>query len=508
MVSLAEKLAQSLQALYELQTQGLVAIQSKQLSRVHRERLLQHGFLEEVIKGWYIPSRPDLQPGESTSWYTSYWDFCAAYLNERFKQDWCLSPEQSLLLHAGQWTVPRQLLVHASKGTNKITQLPHQTSLFDARYTLPPSKYISTIQKLRLFSIPSALVYCSPKFFIQSPTETRAVLAALQDPSELLNILLEQGHTVIAGRLVGALRHIGRESMAEEILKTMQAAGHEVRENNPFDIEPVTLLSNRQQSPYVHRLQLMWQQMRNDVMEHFPIASPLSSNIENYLMHVDEIYTTDAYHSLSIEGYRVSPRLIERVKSGRWDPRNIEADLKDQDALAARGYWQAFQAVKKSVTRVLEHENSGIVIQQDLSHWFRELFAPSVAAGILKPTDLAGYRNQAVYIRRSMHVPPPHEAVRELMPTFFQLICEEQDARVRIVLGHFFFVNIHPYMDGNGRIGRFLMNVLFAAGGYPWTIIPVEKRNAYMTALEAASVEQRIQPFCDFLAGCISSSWS
>lgn len=40
MASLAEKLAQSLQALYELQTQGVIAIQSKQLSRVHRERLL------------------------------------------------------------------------------------------------------------------------------------------------------------------------------------------------------------------------------------------------------------------------------------------------------------------------------------------------------------------------------------------------------------------------------------------------------------------------------------
>jgi hypothetical protein len=38
------------------------------------------------------------------------------------------------------------------------------------------------------------------------------------------------------------------------------------------------------------------------------------------------------------------------------------------------------------------------------------------------------------------------------------------------------------YMDGNGRIGRFLMNVMLASGGYPWTVIPVSDRNAYMNA--------------------------
>lgn len=57
-------------------------------------------------------------------------------------------------------------------------------------------------------------------------------------------------------------------------------------------------------------------------------------------------------------------------------------------------------------------------------------------------------------------------------------------------------------MDGNGRIGRFLMNVMFASGKYPWTIIPVEKREPYMRSLEGASVKQNIIPFCDFIIGC------
>ncbi len=62
------------------------------------------------------------------------------------------------------------------------------------------------------------------------------------------------------------------------------------------------------------------------------------------------------------------------------------------------------------------------------------------------------------------------------------------------------------YMDGNGRIGRFLMNVMLAAGGYPWTVIPLEKRDDYMDALESGSVEQDIALFVIFLGRLVSES--
>jgi hypothetical protein len=88
------------------------------------------------------------------------------------------------------------------------------------------------------------------------------------------------------------------------------------------------------------------------------------------------------------------------------------------------------------------------------------MFAPSATPGLLRPADLAGYRNAPVYIRRSIHVPPNSDAVRDAMPVFFEMLTQEAEPSVCVVLGYFIFVYIHPYMDGNGRIGRFLMNVI------------------------------------------------
>jgi hypothetical protein len=59
------------------------------------------------------------------------------------------------------------------------------------------------------------------------------------------------------------------------------------------------------------------------------------------------------------------------------------------------------------------------------------------------------------------------------------------------------------YMDGNGRMGRFLMNTMMASGGYPWTVIPVGERAAYMNALKKASIGEDIAPFAAFLAGLV-----
>lgn len=499
----SEKLAQSLEILHQLQEHGMVAIRSGDLTRTHRERLCKNGFLQEVIKGWYIPARPDETAGESTAWYASFWPFCAAYLEHLKGKDWCLSPEQSLSIHAENWTVPKQLLVRAIKARNNITILPHDTSLLDIRSSLPSDKEIVEKDGLRLFSLSAALIACSPRTFAQNPTDIRAALSIVSDASVVLQPLLEGGHSTIAGRLAGAFRNIGRDHIADNIISTMRSAGYEVRENDPFKTQIIISFSAHELSPCANRIRLMWQEMRGQIIEHFPVAPGVPKNTKAYLKQVEDIYVTDAYHSLSIEGYRVNRELIKKVQSGGWNPESIKNDREQHDAMAARGYWQAYQVVRDSIEKILGNTNPGTVAHNDHSTWYREMFAPGVAAGILRPSDLAGYRNAPVFIRRSMHVPPSREAVRDAMPALFDLLQGETEPSVRVVLGHFIFVYIHPYIDGNGRMGRFLMNVMLASGGYPWVVVPVEQRAEYMAALEEASLNQNIIPFTDFLAALV-----
>lgn len=500
-----EKLAQSLEKLRELHGRGAVAIRSRDLSRTHRERLLRSGFLREVMKGWYIASRPEEAAGESTAWYTSFWRFCADYLGERLGKDWCLSPEQSLSLHAENWTVPKRLLIRTIKARNNVTQLPYGTSLLDIRASVPDEESIVDKNGLRLFSLPAALISCAPGYFSQNPTDTRAALFLVRDGSEVLGQLLEGGHSTVAGRLAGAFRNIGRDRIADEILSTMRTAGYDVRESDPFEKNIAIAPPAHQESPYANRIRLMWEEMRGTVIDLFPTAPDLATNAERYLKEVEDNYANDAYHSLSIEGYQVGPELIERVRTGAWRPDKNRSDREDLNALAARGYWQAFQAVRESIRKVLRGSSPGEVADEDHRTWFREMFAPSVTAGLVRPSDLAGYRSGSVYIRQSMLVPPSPDAVRDSIPAFFDLLKVETESSVRVVLGHFIFVYIHPYMDGNGRMGRFLMNVMLAGGGYPWTIISLEERDAYMTALEAASVDQDIRPFTSLLSRLVNA---
>ncbi len=505
MATPSEKLAASLEFLRKFQNNDRAGIiRTTDLTRTHRERLLLNGFIREIIKGWYIATRPGEEKGESTSWYASFWKFCAIYLNERFTVNWCISPDQSLLLHSGNWGVPRQLIIRSPEGQNNVTNLIHGTSLLDVHSILPAKNEIVEIEGIRLLSLPSALVNCSQRFYSKNPTDIHTALAMIRDSSNILTLLLEGGHGTIAGRLAGAFRAIGRERIADDIIKTMQAAGYDVQVSNPFTSEMPHPGIVRDKSPYVHRIKLMWQKMREPVLENFPIAPGLPKNIKVYMKRVEDGYSMDAYNSLSIEGYRVTPDIIERVRSGKWNPDGNETDKREIDALAARGYWQAFQAVRKSMGKVLKGENPGRIADEDHGAWYREMFTPAVTAGILKPSDLAGYRNGQVYISNSMHVPLNSEAVRDVMPAFFELLQNEKEPAVNAVLGHFIFVYIHPYMDGNGRIGRFLMNVMLASGGYPWTVIPVEKRKAYMEALEKASVEQNIILFARFMAKLVN----
>ena len=192
MATPSEKLGASLAVLRRLQEGQRRVFRSRELTRVHRERLIRNGFLREVMKGWLISSSPEAAPGDTTPWFASFWEFCAAYCTARFGEEWHLSPEQSLLLHAENTVIPTQVVVYAPGGANNRVELLFGTSLFDLkRKEIPPEADLTRRGGLRLYAPEAALIRVPAAFFARNPIEARVALSGARDASGVLGRLLD-----------------------------------------------------------------------------------------------------------------------------------------------------------------------------------------------------------------------------------------------------------------------------------------------------------------------------
>ncbi len=475
-------------------------VKSSSIERKYREILVREHFLTEVIKGWYLLTSPE--GGEnSTAWFGGVWAFLKHYLSDRFgKNGFCLSAESSFNLHAGDTVIPKQLIVLTKKPSNTNVDLLHGTSILLMTVKTNFPKERERWNGVWVIQLPYALCRLSPTYFKNYPRNIEIALKSLAlSTTDISRAVLQYESIVGAERIIGAYKHFGLENQAKQIKEDLIAAGYKIKEVDPFvEYEPKLNLS-RPVSPHAGRIHAMWYAMRDEVGKIMPKPPGMKRSRKTEIELIQEKHKDDAYHSLSIEGYRVTAELIEMIESGEWDPENNESDRKQYDALAAKGYFEAFKTVVGSAGRVLQKDNPGQVFAEDLQSWYRQLFSQFVKTNRMKPADLAGYRDQQVYIGGSRHVPPPKDAVGDCMEELFQLLKDEEDPAVRAVLGHFVFVFIHPYMDGNGRIGRFLMNLMFISGGFGWTIIKTEFRDRYMAALEEASTKEDITPFAEFI---------
>lgn len=471
-------------------------IRSEQLQRIDRERLMKAGCLQKIVRGWYLLCPPHTDPGESTPFYSSFWDFVRLYLKNRFGENYCLSPEASMDIHLGKNYLPPQIVITATAGGSLLLRLPHNTSLLIYQEDKKFPQEIVDQNELNILPFEYALCKMSPSFYRQQPQEAEIALRMLKSPEKILYYLLKDGMTQSAGRIIGALRHLNNNALAEAVLDAMQSSGFTIIENNPFQEKPLLKGVSILKSPYSARIESLWEKTRADIIELFPKPARLAKERKRLIETIDNIYVQDAYHSLSIEGYQVSERLIEKIAEGNWQPEHNEEDRQQKNAMVAKGYYEAFKAVKNTINTMVNSNKPIKILQNKFPSWYLALFSPAVTAGIISATQLAGFRNQPVYIRNAMHVPPPHDAVRDGMETLFNCITHEENSAVKAVLMHWLIGFIHPYVDGNGRMARFSMNALLVSSGYPWTIIHVENRKAYLDALEKASIYGEIKDFC------------
>lgn len=496
-----ERLAKALGELRRKQEGNRRVFRSAEFSEADRTLLARMGFLQPIVRGWWMSGDPRASPGDPAIWHASLWEFCAAYCEDRFQDAWHLSPEQSLRLHAENSTIPVQVVVFSPAGANNRLKLPFGTSLFDSRERTPvPASELVVKAGLRLFSLPSALTRIPESFYAEAIVDAEVALRGIRGAAEILTPLLSGDHSVVAGRLTGAFRHIGRDDLASQISSTFRRAGYDFRESNPFQTPGRAGPLRGYVAPIVGRIRTLWKNSRERVIAAFPPAPGLPRDQVAYLKAVQDIYAFDAYHSLSIEGYQVTEALIEQVRTGEWNPDEHDSDRQRHNALAARGYFLAFERARRLVGDILNGADPGETMRTVHLDWYQDLFEPFVIAGLLARKNLAGYRDHFVYLKTSRYVPPQKDLLPEAMSTLLDLISEEPEASVRAVLGHWLFGYIHPFPDGNGRTARLLMNAMLASGGYPWTVIRVEDRGAYLRTLDEASLQGDIGPFADFVA--------
>jgi Fic family protein len=146
--------------------------------------------------------------------------------------------------------------------------------------------------------------------------------------------------------------------------------------------------------------------------------------------------------------------------------------------------------------------------EEQLSEWQIKNLHRLVLKGI--DDQYAGaYRDQQVFISGATHTPPPPLKIQDEMDALMNWYNKEAQELHPIVRGamlHSVFVGIHPFIDGNGRTARLLLNLELMKAGYPPIIIRVENRLAYYNALDKANALEDYEDFIELVAKEVEAS--
>jgi len=211
-----------------------------------------------------------------------------------------------------------------------------------------------------------------------------------------------------------------------------------------------------------------------------PLKKEVIKNLEDWL-RVELTYSSNAIegNTLSrIETAEVIEKGVSAIISGK--------ALKDQ--LEAVNHVKAIEFIKLLAKKRKSHIK---IVENDINAIHK-----IILTGI--SDDWAGrYRETEIFIKgTNVQLPLPNK-IPYLMGKFTQWLSTQKETHpVRVAAdAHYKLVSIHPYIDGNGRAARLLMNLVLIINGYPMAIIRNEERIQYLNALELAQIKEDIQPF-------------
>jgi Fic family protein len=217
-----------------------------------------------------------------------------------------------------------------------------------------------------------------------------------------------------------------------------------------------------------------------------PMSQETIANLSDWFK-VELTYTSNA-----IEGNTLS-----RAETALVVEKGLTVEGKTlQEHLEAVNHAQAYEWIKQQTAQKVT-----AVSHDTILHLHRLILQK------MDDTNAGRYRTVPVRIAGSTVVMPNPAKVPELMAEFISWLHQHQTNPVTLAVdAHFKFVSIHPFIDGNGRTGRLLMNLLLIQSGFPPAIIRKEDRNQYIKHIEKGQLGGLLSGYHQFMFEAVDRS--
>lgn len=200
------------------------------------------------------------------------------------------------------------------------------------------------------------------------------------------------------------------------------------------------------------------EQIRNNFQEEWKTIP--NSAKENELHEIALAFT---YNTNAIEGSTITLEEARQILDDKIAPNKPLREIKETESHAT-AFLQMLNTEEKLSEKLLRQ-------------WHETIFKET------KP-DVAG-RFRVYAVRVGPYVAPDWRNVEKLMKQLIAFVNESNLNSVEMAArGHYMFEKIHPFGDGNGRVGRLLMNYILWKNGYPMLVIEYNKRKSYYKALQ------------------------
>lgn len=473
--------------------QKIVITRSDFPSDYYKTFLVRKGFAGRIKHGLYLLRKPEENLEHQI--LLSYFKIIKKILSKY--TPWAIKGISALEIYLGNQKIPTVLYVRTARKIKykfKIAKNLMVLIIYDPNFNQNLVKEIEHLGEKIFIDVPERVLLDLKRI----GHKEEQFLKSVKFDYRLMEIMYQDKPSpIVFGKLCRILPGLKQQGLAEEMKIIMDRytfyRSVKIKPSKKFpskkilEEKPWVLRQSDQISYFAELLEKKLRKTLNRIST-YPLKTLLKQAEENKKY--------DIYHSTTIEGYDITPEDVERVLLSPRIYKKKEKDLRNK--MAILGYKDAFEFVLKKVKTDFPETK----INDDLiKNIFFNLFRPSVEFKVVEGYSLTRYRNIQNYIRGSRHIPPAPDKIIDLMESMEKSLGQVIHPLVKAILAHFAFVSIHPYMDGNGRTARLLMNYILLSSGYQWVTIKAEDRKKYFDALETAQVDDDIIPFAKLILG-------